>query len=505
MATVNQVLQGLISQIGASLGGAYVIPESGTVQTHVNATDLINGTSKVGGAWAQNGVLTYDGFDSPRASIAAQSLGTGYLTQANSPLAFASTPFTLVALIKMTSAVGARGTYSAVVSTDFTGSNAGGLRLYLGSSGDPRCAFQVYSGTNVESAVLIADTTVAGFNVIIAGNDGTNLFIQINGGTVATAPNGGYAAGTVTTAYLLTDPSLIIPLEGGMFEFMACSAIPSVAAFNNIYGQIQANISATVQIGGGWPSKNHLDDITLGNYSLISVYDGDGTRNTTRWGRTPAALDTQPATPGVSAALSTTVLTAGKTATLTLTGTPNVGDAAVLSAQSTLGPAVLGSATTGAAETLAQLATALAASIQSGAYAAANLTAAAVGGVITLTNASGGPAYQLQANTGNVGSRLWENRRVERHVRVIVWTNSDANRQVVGDPLDVLFAQLSNYFGFALPTGEWVRLKYMSDTYVEDAQLADVYRRDFRISLEYGVNQTDLLYPILGTSLTLTP
>jgi hypothetical protein len=295
---------------------------------------------------------------------------------------------------------------------------------------------------------------------------------------------------------------------GNIFEVLFSTDAPSGAAFTSLYNSITANIAALstpVIVGIGWPSKNTLDDLFLNSYTLVSIYDGDGTRNTTRWGRTPAALDTQPATPGVSAALSTTVLTAGKTATLTLTGTPNVGDAAVLSAQSTLGPAVLGSATTTLSETLAQLATALAASIQSGAYAAANLTASAVGGVITLTNASGGPAYQLLANTGNVGSRLWENRRVERHVRVIVWTNSEAAREAVGDPLDVLFAQLSNYFGFALPTGEWVRLKYMSDTYVEDAQLADVYRRDFRISLEYGVNQTDLLYPILGTSLTLTP
>jgi hypothetical protein len=215
-----------------------------------------------------------------------------------------------------------------------------------------------------------------------------------------------------------------------------------------------------------------------------------------------ATVVTAPAAPGVTAALNTGFLKPnGSTVTATLSGTPNVNDAVVFQAETVFAPAVLASATAVASESLTTLAAALTTQINSGPYANALVTATSTGPVITITNNSA-TGYNCGVNSGNVGSVLWENRRVERHVRVISWTKTEVIRQQVSDPVDGLLAQLENYWGYHLATGEGVRLIYRSDSYVEDAQLSDVYRRDFRISLEYGVTQLDTLYPVLATAFT---
>lgn len=258
----------------------------------------------------------------------------------------------------------------------------------------------------------------------------------------------------------------------------------------------------TVYCGVGWPSERAIAQVTQGGSSLVAVYDGDGTRNTTRWNRIQATPVTAAPAPGVTSALNTGFLSPnGGTLTITLSGTPNAQDAVVFQAQGPTAYALLGTATAVASETLDSLAAALANSINTGTYANPLVTATANDAVITITNESALP-YVCSTGTANQGSVLWENRRVERHVRVIGWTQNEVIRQAVTDPIDSTLAQLENYFGYYLATGESVRVMYRSDSYVEDAQLSDVYRRDFRVSLEYGTTQLDTLYPVLANAFT---
>ena len=262
--------------------------------------------------------------------------------------------------------------------------------------------------------------------------------------------------------------------------------------------------SPAVICGVGWPSRNMIESVaTEASGPLVMVYDGDGTRNTTRWLRTPAAKTAVPPAPGVTAALSSIYLLASGSLTITLSGSPNTNDAVVFSAQPLLLAAILSNATATLGETLAQMATALAASITTNGTAV-GVAATATGPVVTVTNA-GTTNYTCMANSGNIGSQLWENARLNRFVRICAWTVDEPTRQTVTDPIASQLAYLENYFGYHLMSGEGVRLIYHSDAYVEDAQLADTYRRDFRLSLEYGVTQLDTLYPVLGTSLSFTP
>ncbi len=265
-----------------------------------------------------------------------------------------------------------------------------------------------------------------------------------------------------------------------------------------------------VKFGVGWPSQLLIQDVTKGSYSLASVWDGDGTKNTTRWaGTSYIAPDVTPPTPGVTAVLSPAVLTPGGTATLTLSGAPNANDAVVFSGQPMLGASLLANAIASTGESLASLASALASSISSAALY--GVTASASGAVVTISAVSTTPTLNIAANAGNVGSRTLETKRVERHVRVICWCKDEPTRQAVTDPVDSTIGYLSNYFGFPLAgtagtstASDWVRVRYLSDLYIEE-QLADLYRRDFRVALEYGTSYLETLYPVLGGSLNFTP
>ena len=260
-----------------------------------------------------------------------------------------------------------------------------------------------------------------------------------------------------------------------------------------------------VQLAVGWPPMAALQDVSKGVATLGTVFDGDGTRDTTRWaGQTMAVPDVVVA-PLVTAVLSAPIITPGGTATITLGGAIQANDAVVFSGSVGLGlgGAVLANATASASDTLNTLASSLAAAITS---AGGGFSATATGAVVTVTLAATAPGNgQLGVNVGNLGTRIRELRRVTRHVRVIFWTQTEAIRQAVTDPADELFGELANFGFYTLPSGEYVHVSYLSDSYVDDEQLRDIYRRDHRLALEYGTTRVESLYPVLGSNLAFIP
>lgn len=263
-----------------------------------------------------------------------------------------------------------------------------------------------------------------------------------------------------------------------------------------------------VKAGIGWPSSEQIQDVVKGGYSLVSVYDaGDGARDATRWaGPTYGMVPVAAPTPGLLAAVSAGTLGPnGGSVTITLSGTPNVNDAVVFAAQpAALVAALLANATAVAGSTLDTLATALATSIN--AADLYGITASATGAVVTVEASAATPLCLVAANTGNVGQRAMEVKRMARHVRVILWAMSEANRETVGNAIDLAIGVLANTGGFYLsssPLGDWVSVQKPHDMYVEE-QLHDLYRWDFSVVLEYGTLNLETLYPVLGTSLAFT-
>jgi hypothetical protein len=263
--------------------------------------------------------------------------------------------------------------------------------------------------------------------------------------------------------------------------------------------------SPAVKSGIGWPGQQLIQGVAQGGYTLVAIFDaGDGAKNSTRWaGYTAGSLDVQPPDPGFTAALSAALLPTSGSVTVTLSGSPNVNDAVVFAAQPLLGAAALANAVAGSSDTLDTLATALAVSITASGL---GLSATATGAVVTVTADSATPLCALTAATGNVGSRTQETKRMTRHVRVIVWANTEPVREAIGNAVDGAIGVLDNVGGFYLsssPLGDWVHVHSEGDLMVEE-QLADIFRWDFRVALEYGTLAVEALYPVLGTSFAFT-
>ncbi len=271
---------------------------------------------------------------------------------------------------------------------------------------------------------------------------------------------------------------------------MATTAIALSALGAQVAASAGLPASPALTIGYGWPSESTVMRVATGEVGpLASVYDEGVPRNTTRWHPIPAIPDSV-TPPGLVATLSATVTTT--TATITLSGTPKVDDCVALGSLESQAASYTATAT----DTLDTIAAGLAAAINAGMTA---VTASASGAVVTLTAVA--PVVTLSAGVANQGVRVTEFKRIDRLVRVVLWTASETMRQSYGDPIDSQLARLYADYGFQAPAGDWIRLAYSSDQYVEQEQLRDIYRRDFHATLEYGVTGQDVLYPVLSTEL----
>lgn len=255
----------------------------------------------------------------------------------------------------------------------------------------------------------------------------------------------------------------------------------------------------TFSLAVGWPPEDAIMSVPKTGHAIGSVFDaGPAPLDRTRWHAIAAVPDTNVA-PGVTATLGGSgFLLSGNTATVTIGGTPIAGDAVGLQAGSNAASYVA----TGS-DTVDTIATGLASAINTSSL---SVTATASGAVVTLT-ATG--TTLVSVATANQGTRTTEYHRISRFVRCRIWCPQETgsnSREAIGDPIDLTLAQLEQDFGFQVPNDEWVRVTYdPGDIYDESLQLKDIYVRDFRVRLEYGVTGTELVYPVVGTNLTFQP
>lgn len=126
-------------------------------------------------------------------------------------------------------------------------------------------------------------------------------------------------------------------------------------------------------------------------------------------------------------------------------------------------------------------------------------------GAIALDDGTGnigldGPLYDLKLQTfvGNGGTRTTEIGRRDRLFQIVIWTPTEEIRQAIGDPIELLIAQMQNDFGITFPDGTMGRVMYQDDYDCEDDTFQDAYRRDFLFSVEYGITTQDALYSVLA-------
>lgn len=215
----------------------------------------------------------------------------------------------------------------------------------------------------------------------------------------------------------------------------------------------------------GWPQSSQLDaDMAgftngKGGRIHITVFPTTTEKNTTRYF---AGYDD-----GVLVAPTITLTVSGQEVTLSGTiSTPQNVAMIVNGAPYTY--AVQG------ADTLATVATALAAQISG---------ASSAGAVITLPST----AIIDAARSGGYGAISRMTKTQQRTVQITVWADTPAHRTATASAID---SALSGMDWITFPDGSRGRLVYVSSRIDDMTQKANLYRRDLMYSVEYSTFQT---------------
>lgn len=262
----------------------------------------------------------------------------------------------------------------------------------------------------------------------------------------------------------------------------------------------------TVEVGIGWPSERTLMDNVRGGANptaLVSVYDRTLSTNSTRWLNHEVGRSITAAT--LTAIASSTVIPPGQFITVTLGGTITPGDAIAALFTQVIGQTTAEVAIGGSTDTTITMATQLAGLINADPVLSLIVSASSETGgrspapsnVVTLTSIASTP-IRVAFNVGNGATRTLEIGRRNRQVQVTLWTRTEDDRITVGDPIESAVALMERDFGPTFPDGTRGRVLFVGDRQIEDATLADTYRRDFFLSVDYPVTTTDALYAILA-------
>lgn len=250
----------------------------------------------------------------------------------------------------------------------------------------------------------------------------------------------------------------------------------------------------------GWPAVNTLQaSVAQNGQCVANVYDRKLVRNTTRWMPFSYGDTVMPAT--LTTVISNSYIGAGASRTITLGGTVTAGDAVscVIVNSGVVPPQSWAEVVIGVAgDTATTMAAKLAAAIIADTNLNPWLIASSAGAVVTLTSRLVAGDLILSSYTGNGGTRTMEIGRRQRELQIVIWAQTEEDRQSVGDPIEELLVSLNSQFGVTFSDGTVGRLVMGADYYCEDDTLQDVYRRDFLFSLDYPITATDALYSVLA-------
>jgi hypothetical protein len=267
-------------------------------------------------------------------------------------------------------------------------------------------------------------------------------------------------------------------------------------------------LALTVQVGLYWPSAKSLQNNVrpgnapggLGPTALVTIYDRGIAADSTRW--LPSVVSQMITPPAITSTLSALFIPPYGTVTLTIGGPLTLGDAVslIVTPQPFGSCAVIPSVVAG--DTTTTMAAKMAALVNSNADLGTNIIASLIsatssGPVVTITSLVNRD-LALASYVGNGGTNLTEIGRRKRHFQIVVWCRTPDDRITVGDPIELLIAELEANFGLTFPDGTLGRLTFSGDVSHDEATLSDVLRRDFMVCVEYGINVPDYVYSILA-------
>ena len=229
---------------------------------------------------------------------------------------------------------------------------------------------------------------------------------------------------------------------------------------------------------------------------MVMLYDRGMSRDVTRWIPhyvTPWNITT----PSITYSPSNLLLSSTPNALVFLTSAA-VNDAVALNVSGvglSTGVVYVASGAMSAAAFCAGMAEAVNTSLQG------VLSATASGATLLLTNDTTG-LLSITVESGNVASALYEVHRVQRNVQIIALANRPSTLDTIGEPIAQLLGELEISYGYELPDTTWVRLINKGDIVLWDNVMHNIARRDWMLTLEYGVDITDMGYAVLAPILS---
>lgn len=218
----------------------------------------------------------------------------------------------------------------------------------------------------------------------------------------------------------------------------------------------------------GWPSATQLEQALDSGHAHVTVFPSDSERNTTRYSPYEEEELSIPE-PTISGQVS-----GSDSFTLSGTAEPAQNVAVVLT---WLGGVSSFVHRVSESDTLGSIASSLAASITAG-----GLPASASGATVTLTGAT-----EITLRVGVVGKIQTEVRRQERLMQVMLWASSVEQRSRIGRILDKAIAEVQF---LNLSDGSGARLIYHGSPFIDRFQKENCFRRDWRLTTEYGTTVT---------------
>lgn len=263
-----------------------------------------------------------------------------------------------------------------------------------------------------------------------------------------------------------------------MANLSAVEAAIAQAATGFAYPNGMANqsvIGTDVRIYRGWPSPKQLNSDLAAGVCTVSIYSmPGGSRDTSRYPRDWHSMPV--AAPTLTVASSGNVVTFG--------GTPGAAQLASLSA------ANIGySYAVQASDTLATIASALAAAVN----ADGRLVATAAGPAVTITT-TGGNGKTAIGFANFTGTAWRETRRQEQRMMVSIWCPTPDQRDALGGAIDNGFSDV-DFIDAGDPTT--TRIRYFGTSETESGTNASLYQRDINFLVEYPTIQTQVSAPMV--------
>lgn len=230
-----------------------------------------------------------------------------------------------------------------------------------------------------------------------------------------------------------------------------------------------------LRIYPGWPSATQLETDLRSGVAHVNVFPMDAERNVSRYSKYEWEDSSVPD--------PTITVTVDGTNSFTLGGTvsPSENVAVIVNWASGGGsfvhPAVDG-------DTLSSIASSLASALSTG-----GIPASANGSEVTLTGAT-----SLEVRVGVKGRVQREVRRQERWLQLILWANTPDQRARIGRVLDAALAA-PNFISLA--DGSAGRMIYRGSPFIDRFQKEEAFRRDWRLTVEFGTTEMVDAYSIV--------